>query len=237
MVALVKGTWALSPKRGLEPAHEQVVLQYQDTPSSSEKDALRLTSDLCEGKPRTDVLVISPSDASRASEIQGSTVSVAVGTFRFAKKVNGNWPFGPLSRTAPSRLQFAGTYDETWQQQRMPLLPADFDLRYHQHAPADQLPPHALSGDEPLRVDGLHAQLEGLTFHLPGKAVLITGNIRKEYFSTLAQLDTVQLWSDQPWLTLVWRLPIRPRQKIEEIGTVSVHMIRVPTARELYGLA
>ena len=237
MVLLAKGTWVMSRERGLEPVHEQGPLQLQDEPLLGEKGALRLCSELHEGKPCAEVLVVAPADKARAAEIDGRIVGVALGAFRFAKKVNGKWPFGPLSRTANERLQFAGTYDEAWQQQRMPLVPTDFDLRYHQAAPADQMPPSEILGDEPLRVAGLHPLLEGVTLQLPCKALLVTGRIRQTYFSNLARLDTVLVWSDKPCLSLVWRLPIRPRQKIEEIGKVGVHMIRTQTARELYGLA
>jgi hypothetical protein len=237
MVVLAKGTWAMSSEHGLTPMHEQGPLQLQDEPLVGEHDALRLCSELHEGKPRAEVLVVAPADENRAVQIDGLTIGVALGAFRFAKNANGTWPFGPLSRTAKERLQYAGTYDEAWKQQRMPLVPIDFDLRYHQAAPADQALPGEISGDEPLRVAGLHQHLEGVQLQLPCKAVLITGSIRQTYFSNLARLDTVLVWSDKPCLSLVWRLPIRPRQKIEEIGTIGVHMIRTQTARELYGLA
>jgi hypothetical protein len=36
------------------------------------------------------------------------------------------------------RAQYAGTYDESWQRQRAPLLPADFDDRFYNIAPIDQ---------------------------------------------------------------------------------------------------
>jgi hypothetical protein len=236
MVLLAKGTWSMSRENGLQPVHEAVPLAFEDTPSPTDKKGLRLCSDLCEGKPQPEALVIAPANPGQAEALQGRSLGVALGSFRFAKKAEQPWPLGPLARTHTERLQHAGTYDSAWQRQLMPLLPLDFDLRYHQAAPPDQRLPRPLAGDEPLRLAGLH-QLDGLTMRLPGQAVLVTGNIRKDYFSTLAQLDTVQLWCDQPWLTLVWRLVLRPRQKIEEIGGVQVHMIRTQTARELYGLA
>jgi len=236
MVAIVKGTWVMSPQHRLQPEHDAAPISFQDIPSAIERNALRLTSDLCEVKPSVDVLVVAPENRAVAARLQGRRVGVALGDLHFVDTVTDKWPFGPISRTAPSRLEHAGTYDAEWQKYRMPLLPLDFSPRYHQDAPQHQRMARPLRGDEGLRLAGLHPPLEGLALTLPGTAVLITGNIRQDYFSKLASLDTVLLWSDRPLITLLWRLPIRPRQKIEEIGTVGVHAIRVETARELYEL-
>ena len=46
--------------------------------------------------------------------------------------------FGAVSRQWRPRLELAGTYDNRWLESRCPLLPADFQLAYHQAAPVDQ---------------------------------------------------------------------------------------------------
>ena len=46
--------------------------------------------------------------------------------------------FGPIARHWEPRYRFAGTYDADWIQNVAPFLPADFDDRYYQSAPADQ---------------------------------------------------------------------------------------------------
>jgi hypothetical protein len=46
--------------------------------------------------------------------------------------------FGVISRAWTYRLQYAGSYDQTWLDSRWPLLPEDFDPRYNQSAPEDQ---------------------------------------------------------------------------------------------------
>ncbi|MFD1343710.1 DUF2169 family type VI secretion system accessory protein [Litorisediminicola beolgyonensis] len=45
---------------------------------------------------------------------------------------------GPVSRAAPQRLRFAGTYDENWEKNIFPFLPPDFDERYLQQVGEDQ---------------------------------------------------------------------------------------------------
>ena len=91
-------------------------------------------------------------------------------------------PSGPLQRfgqvVAPAgvgfvspdwqpRAAFAGTYDERWMKERMPLLPADFDRRFFNAASPGLVAPGYLTGDEPVLVD--NASPGGrLWFRLPG---------------------------------------------------------------------
>jgi hypothetical protein len=53
---------------------------------------------------------------------------------------------GPIARNWAPRSTLAGTYDQTWKDEVFPLLPADFDERYHQCAPVDQQMPHPSGG-------------------------------------------------------------------------------------------
>ena len=53
------------------------------------------------------------------------------------------------------RRQYAGTYDARWEQSRAPYLPADFDPRFFQVAPADQVVPGYLTGGEPVELFGV----------------------------------------------------------------------------------
>ena len=46
--------------------------------------------------------------------------------------------FGPIGRGWPSRIRYAGTYDQNWIDNVFPFLPDDFDTRYFQCAPEDQ---------------------------------------------------------------------------------------------------
>lgn len=76
------------------------------------------------------------------------------------------WGVGPIAPTWPSRLRHAGTYDLTWQRERMPLPPLDFNPRYYQLAPEDQQVPGYLKGGE--SVELLNLTPEGrVQFNLP----------------------------------------------------------------------
>ncbi len=65
------------------------------------------------------------------------------------------------------RSLYAGTYDEAWQQQRMPLLPKDFDRRFFNSASPGLVAPMYLLGNEPVLIENASA-LGRLSFYLPG---------------------------------------------------------------------
>src|SRR5262249_45922943 len=55
---------------------------------------------------------------------------------------------GALGRHWEPRRRYVGTYDDHWMKERMPLPPLDFDPRFHQVAPPDQITPQPLRGGE-----------------------------------------------------------------------------------------
>jgi hypothetical protein len=75
--------------------------------------------------------------------------------------------FGPLCSHWKQRQQWAGTYDARWQQERLPLLPEDFDDRHYQCAPPDQQTPQFLHGGEPVALRNLTLGGGDMRFTLP----------------------------------------------------------------------
>ena len=63
---------------------------------------------------------------------------------------------GPVPPFWRPRHRHAGTYDEDWLSERHPLLPEDFDPRFWQCAPEDQIVQPWLKGDEGYRLTNLH---------------------------------------------------------------------------------
>jgi hypothetical protein len=61
---------------------------------------------------------------------------------------------GPIAPTWMPRASYAGTYDAAWQQRRAPFLPTDFDPRFFQAAPPDQIITPHLQGGEPILLSG-----------------------------------------------------------------------------------
>jgi hypothetical protein len=108
---------------------------------------------------------------------------------------------GFVARHWEPRRSFAGTYDDAWRTERMPLLPADFDPRHHQAAPPAQIVPR-LVGGEPVRVEGV-TRGDPLTFKVPRPDVRVrVATDRDELWVTLA-IDTLVIDADR---RLVWVL-------------------------------
>lgn len=233
MVAIAKATWEIRPT-GLVPSSNQVPIEYVDIHvNDNPSKELRVPSDLTDFKPAAEVLVVRPAFAVDLLRFAGNNIGIRIGALSFSGFAGEPWPFGPVSRGDKSRLRYAGTYDERWQRNRMPLLPDDFDARYNQTAPEAQMVRGYFSGDEEVTISGLNT--DGIVFSLPALTVLVSANVRQDYFSAPAILDTILVWSENLAITLVWRYVIRPRQKIAEIGPVTLSLIRTRTARELYG--
>ena len=116
-----------------------------------------------------------------------------------------------LAFVSPSwlpRAGFAGTYDEAWRENRYPLLPDDFDERYFQTAPADQIVATPRGGE---RVTILNMSPAGrLVFELPSAhlpaSFIYTDRAPARHDLTL---DTVVILPDQAKLHMVWRASVR----------------------------
>jgi hypothetical protein len=235
MVLIAKCSYQITSK-GLDATPDQVPISFIDTPVGGDgTQNILVPSDLADYKPVGEVIVIRPSFESIARALSGRTVSIRVGDLSFSAEARVPWPFGPLSRNHKLRLRYAGTYDEEWQKNRMPLVPGDFHPLFNQAAPQAQRARQPFSGDEHITIAGLYGNGATVTFDLPGKTVLVSSNVRQEYVSEAAKLDTILVWSDIPKITLIWRHVIRPRQKNEEVGDVSANFVRLQTAREFFG--
>jgi hypothetical protein len=120
--------------------------------------------------------------------------------------------FGFISPDWQPRASFAGTYDDTWRKERMPLLPFDFDRRFFNAASPGLVAPGYLKGDEPVSIENLSPH-GTISFNLPGLPppecrVQLTGrrDVRVE-----TNLDTVIINTDENLLLLIWRgyIPVR----------------------------
>jgi hypothetical protein len=236
-VVIAKATYIFASARELDWADPQVPLvmadQYVGEPG---KSPLRVPSDLFDFKPAADIIIVAPPEPLDESPLKDRKVSLELGPVRVSARIEKAWPFGPVPRDESPRADFAGTYDANWARDRMPLLPEDFDPRFHQAAPKKQIAPGFLQGDETLKIKGLYeGDLGEIETTLPGRTVLVAGNVLGYYFAKLARLDTVLIWSTPPQLTLVWRDVIRPRQKIEDVLNVYLDYVRLRAALELYG--
>jgi hypothetical protein len=111
--------------------------------------------------------------------------------------------FGAVARHWLPRVRFAGTYDERWKKERLPLLPEDFDERFFQYAPIDQQAPEFLKGTEQVELRNLTPGGR-LTFRLPGEFPVFRTWLAGKIVEHRAKLCSVILEPDIPRVILLW---------------------------------
>lgn len=131
--------------------------------------------------------------------------------------------FGFIAPNWQPRAAFAGTYDESWDKTRKPLLPLDFDRRFFNAASPGLVAPGFLRGDEEVVV--INASPEGRTaFRLPDTSTpgcLIEVRGRK-HFSLPMLLDTIIIDMDARLLTLVRRASIGVRNGPHDVVAIRI---------------
>jgi hypothetical protein len=120
--------------------------------------------------------------------------------------------FGALAAHWSPRVELAGTYDDRWQNERLPLVPDDFDERFYQFAPADQQL-SGLRGGERVVLTNLTASGE-LVFSLPRVALKFDTDFGVETAEHRAILHTVIIEPDRPRVMMVWQTALACHAKV-----------------------
>jgi hypothetical protein len=113
--------------------------------------------------------------------------------------------FGFIARSWLPRRLYAGTYDEAWQRERCPLLPADFDDRFHHGAPPDQVTSRSFVGGERVSAQGVLPGGGALNLTLPSERIHVSARIKGRDVDCAPRLDTVVIDADEDRVILVWR--------------------------------
>lgn len=151
-----------------------------------------------------------------------------------------SFPVAGLGAIAPNwvpRVQYAGTYDQAWQDSRFPLPPTDFDLRFAQSAPVDQQWPDAMPGAQ--------VHLANLTpeghwrFRMPELRVGATVLSAKGTQQHRLRVDTIHVDAQARTVSLIARhclTDLRRLGLVREIliGEVSPAWLRSRTGRKRY---
>jgi hypothetical protein len=134
--------------------------------------------------------------------------------------------FGPIAYHWAPRIKYAGTYDEKWEQERMPLLPRDFQERFYQSAPEDQQTPSPLRGGESVELTNLTPS-GFLRFQLPRIKLVFYTNIAGKVYTHRASLHTVALEPDQARVLLTWHTSVPCHNRSLKIGRINVRQKEV----------
>ncbi|MGH7070602.1 MAG: DUF2169 family type VI secretion system accessory protein [Acetobacteraceae bacterium] len=135
--------------------------------------------------------------------------------------------FGPIPPHWPPRSAYAGTYDDTWQADRSPLLPLDFDDRHYQCVPPDQQTQRFLTGGEKVALLNL-SPVPLLQFALPriflGFETLFTTGERQLHEPP--KLHTVILEPDFPRVSLLWHTALPCHPKVLKLKETRIYLKR-----------
>lgn len=128
---------------------------------------------------------------------------------------------GPIGRHWLPRRHYAGTYDDAWTRTRAPFWPDDFDARYFQAAPPDQVMAHP-AGGEPVILQNLTP--DGLRrFPLPRRTVpVLFIPHRGKDRQVMATLDTLVLEPDEERFTMTWRASLALVNSVFDVQEVVV---------------
>ena len=114
------------------------------------------------------------------------------------------------------RREYAGTYDDAWIQSRIPLLPEDFDARFHHAASPDQVAPRYFTGGESVEIVG--CTTEGtLKFALPVLRPKLEARLRARVENADMALETVGFDTEARTLRLVFKGKVRVHGELPDL--------------------
>lgn len=120
------------------------------------------------------------------------------------------------------RLRYAGTHDDRWQKERMPLPPLDFDERHNQVAAPGLICPAYLRGGEPVALVGL-CEDGPLEFELPKLAFFVGSQTVNGAQEHRPALDTVLLEPNERLFELVWRAIVPVPKRARDLKSITVY--------------
>jgi hypothetical protein len=131
--------------------------------------------------------------------------------------------FGFTSPNWAPRAGYAGTYDETWARDRMPLLPDDFDRRFFNAAALGLVAPGYLRGDEQVAVVGA-SPFGSASFRLPAvpRPVCRVSLVPRVDAHVETQLDTVVVNMDEERVFLTWRGHVELRSGPHDVKAIGI---------------
>lgn len=131
--------------------------------------------------------------------------------------------FAGIARHWQPRVQWAGTYDDAWQETRAPYLPVDYSQKFMSCAHPDLVYPGYLEGGEPVVIRGMHPSGElhfNLPKILPKCSVLIGGGKQEARFF----LETLILEPNLLNVSMVWRAAFACDKNVLKISEIHVDL-------------
>lgn len=140
--------------------------------------------------------------------------------------------FGCIARGWQPRLSFGGTYDAKWEQERLPLVPDDFDYRFNHTVSSDQVTSGYLQGNEKVSITNVTPDSK-FEFSLPGITIGMTVTYKGRTIVRFANLDTLIIEPEDRKVSLVWRCILPVKRKVFEVKKTLVFPVTLTAQRIL----
>lgn len=127
--------------------------------------------------------------------------------------------FGFLGRDWHPRLKYAGTYDQKWIEEKMPLLPLDFDERFHNAAQPGLTASGYLTGNELVDAQGF-TQRGRFSFNLPGLKPVAQAVVAGSRVPIALNLNTVLLDTNAMKVSLLWKGDFNIHRRLPQLTEV-----------------
>lgn len=135
--------------------------------------------------------------------------------------------FAPIGRVWKPRRDFAGTYDQHWIDERMPLLPSDFDPRFYQSAPDGLTAPRRLEGGEKVEIV-FGEERARLAFAMPRPQPVAFVSLSDRARELDMSMDTMLFDLDTMQLRVVWKAEVDIHQRLPELSEIACHLRGTP---------
>lgn len=123
------------------------------------------------------------------------------------------------------RSNYVGTYDQSWQTQRAPYLPEDFDKQFFSMAHKDLIYPGFIQGGETVNITNMNPT-GGLNFTLPHIKLASNVNINNRVESPAFQMETLILEPNLLQLSMVWKAQLVCDKETLKINELSISLSR-----------
>jgi hypothetical protein len=129
---------------------------------------------------------------------------------------------GPIAPSWSPRPRYAGTYDERWMKERLPLLPEDFNPLFHHATSHDQILPGPLAAGEVLTLTGVRPGGGGYRFPVPAVPPGIVIRLGSERLTPPTRVDTVIIDSDAERLSLISRASVSVHMRLHRLSWIKI---------------
>ncbi len=131
--------------------------------------------------------------------------------------------FSAIGRHWSPRKDYAGTYDDAWKKDVFPLLPSDYDERHNQCAPECQQMDYPQGGEQVVLRNMVQGRPD-VRFSLPQLNRQAVRVLRTDYSSEVlnAVADTLYFEPDENRFSVVWRVSVPIRRRLQEFDTVAI---------------